>query len=413
MMAGNLPVLPTHASLSASGRAAAPSTVRNGGSQRFFATGAGHDGSPSLVPAAAIQPAPDYAAKPRGCGSCGRTLCFDGSRQQQHAAQRGRSCKPADEQHGQPRGRECRRRAERNRGNMRPYSPSANGTSAGANRQASRGIGESGGYRPYTQPGNRSTAPSMGQLSTGHDAECSGGKPRRVSSVHVRRAAAIVRRRWEQRPSNGARSNRLRPAIRAGSVRSRRPSNRSSAPSSMGSAPQRGTYQSAPAENRGSYRPSILRRGTRWAAARTRTVGATVIIGIAPPRVTVRRSSGATAARPYSVVATGVAHLRVRSWICASRLYAPRRMAAVACAAQLRGGGGYRAAPPSYGGSHSAPAQRRSRPVATVAEVVADTMAAEAAGGGGAHSGGGRWWSLGRWRRSLRRRSSLKVRDEQ
>jgi hypothetical protein len=35
MMAGNLPVVPTRASLSASGRAAAPSTVRNG-SERFF-----------------------------------------------------------------------------------------------------------------------------------------------------------------------------------------------------------------------------------------------------------------------------------------------------------------------------------------------------------------------------------------
>ncbi|MFZ0731750.1 MAG: DUF6600 domain-containing protein [Candidatus Sulfotelmatobacter sp.] len=36
MMAGNLPVVPTRASLSASGRAAAPSTIRNGGSERFF-----------------------------------------------------------------------------------------------------------------------------------------------------------------------------------------------------------------------------------------------------------------------------------------------------------------------------------------------------------------------------------------
>ena len=35
-MAGNLPVVPSRASLSASGRAAAPSTIRNGGSQRFF-----------------------------------------------------------------------------------------------------------------------------------------------------------------------------------------------------------------------------------------------------------------------------------------------------------------------------------------------------------------------------------------
>jgi len=38
MMAGNLPVVPSRASLSASGRAAAPSTVRNGGSQSFFGT---------------------------------------------------------------------------------------------------------------------------------------------------------------------------------------------------------------------------------------------------------------------------------------------------------------------------------------------------------------------------------------
>jgi hypothetical protein len=35
MMTGNLPVVPTHASLSASGRAAAPSTIRNGGSRSF------------------------------------------------------------------------------------------------------------------------------------------------------------------------------------------------------------------------------------------------------------------------------------------------------------------------------------------------------------------------------------------
>src|SRR5579862_2332681 len=38
MMAGNLPVVPSRASLSASGRAASPSTVRNGGSERFFGT---------------------------------------------------------------------------------------------------------------------------------------------------------------------------------------------------------------------------------------------------------------------------------------------------------------------------------------------------------------------------------------
>jgi len=38
MMAGNLPVVPSRASLSASGRMASPSTIRNGGSERFFGT---------------------------------------------------------------------------------------------------------------------------------------------------------------------------------------------------------------------------------------------------------------------------------------------------------------------------------------------------------------------------------------
>ena len=36
MMAGNLPVVPTRASLSASGRAASPRTIRDGGAQRFY-----------------------------------------------------------------------------------------------------------------------------------------------------------------------------------------------------------------------------------------------------------------------------------------------------------------------------------------------------------------------------------------
>jgi len=38
MATGNLPVVPTHESLSASGRAAAPSTIRGGGSEHFFGT---------------------------------------------------------------------------------------------------------------------------------------------------------------------------------------------------------------------------------------------------------------------------------------------------------------------------------------------------------------------------------------
>ena len=65
MMAGNLPVVPSRASLSASGRAAAPSTIRNGGSQRFFGYAQQH-GAAGVVPAADGESAADDAAEPCG-----------------------------------------------------------------------------------------------------------------------------------------------------------------------------------------------------------------------------------------------------------------------------------------------------------------------------------------------------------
>ena len=76
--------------------------------------------------------------------------------------------------------------------------------------------------------------------------------------------------------------------------------------------------------------PLILLREARWAAARTRTGEAAATIGIGRRPATVRRSSEATAVLRTRVVATGGAHLRVRSSICASRLYAPRRTGAAA-----------------------------------------------------------------------------------
>jgi hypothetical protein len=49
MMAGNLPVVPSRASLSASGRAASPSTIRNGGASRFFGSNRGGAGGESFA----------------------------------------------------------------------------------------------------------------------------------------------------------------------------------------------------------------------------------------------------------------------------------------------------------------------------------------------------------------------------
>ena len=306
-----------------------------------------------------------------------------------------------------------------NRGNMRPYSPSANGTSAGANRQASRGIGESGGYRPYTQPGNRSTAPSMGNSPRGTmqnapAANRGGYRPftsaeRQQSSVDDGSSAPATR----HVPIRAGRN-------RAGSVRSRRraigpPLHRAwDRPRSVElTSPRRQKIAAATGQ-------SILLRGARWAAARTRTVGATVITGIARRRVTVRRSSGATAQVRTQAVATGVAHLRVHSWICGSQLYAPRRMGAVAIrgpATEVVAADIVRRLPATAVRiAHRAAVAPRpmvvevvditAAEVEAVADITAEAAVARSGGGGGGGHSGGR-------RRPLRWRSSLRIRDEQ
>src|SRR5947209_109613 len=121
----------------------------------------------------------------------------------------------------------------------------------------------------------------------------------------VRRAAAIVRRQWEQRPSNAARTNLRQPKIVGDSVRSRRRAIGPPLPRAWDR--RRSVELTSPLRQRiaAATGQSILHRGARWAAARIRTAGATVIIGIAPPRVTVRRSSGATAQVRTQVAATG------------------------------------------------------------------------------------------------------------
>jgi hypothetical protein len=143
-------------------------------------------------------------------------------------------------------------------------------------------------------------------------------------------AAAIVRRRWEQRPSSAARSNLRQPKIVGDSVRSRRraidpPLHRAWDRLRSVELTSLRRQRIAAATDR-----PILLRGARRAAARTRTGEAAAITGIERRRATVRSSSsGATAVPRTRVVAMGVAHLRVHSSICASRLYALRRMAAV------------------------------------------------------------------------------------
>ena len=214
-----------------------------------------------------------------------------------------------------------------NRGNMRPYAVRerhvCGSESAGVPRD--RRAGWISSVHAAWQP---LTAPSMGSSPRG-TMQMLRGKPRRLSSVYAAERQQSSVNHGSSAPATGhvpicasEQSGRI-PSVHAAEQSVLRSPN-------MGTAPQRGTYQSAPAENRGSYRPPILLRGARWAAVRTRTGEAAAITGIAPRRATVRRSSGGIAVLRTRVVDMGVAHLRVHSWICASRLYAPRHTAEVA-----------------------------------------------------------------------------------
>jgi len=137
-MAGNLPVVPSHASLSASGRAAAPSTVRNGGSERFF--GSVHNN----------------AAHPESFQQ--QTASLRQTMQQNHVSSISAGGRVSGGESGVARGTTP--------GTMQK--PSA-GTSSGAremNNSVSREAGnaaENGSratYRPFTPPSSSNTRPS-------------------------------------------------------------------------------------------------------------------------------------------------------------------------------------------------------------------------------------------------------------
>src|SRR5581483_7901638 len=292
MMAGNLPVLPTHASLSASGRPAPASTIRNNGSQRFFGAARGTMARPvsfqqqqsSLRQAmqrsrvGAVPAGGREALAARGSSNMRPSAGLPANRQMNNFGNRAGTNQAA------------------NRGNMRTSTPPANNSvSAGANRQGSRGIGEPGGYRPFARPDNRSNAPSMGASPRGN----------------MQNAPAANRGGYRPftPPSNGNRTSNMGGASQRGTFQSApaenrggyRPftpgnSNRSSAPSGMRSAAPRGTFQSAPAENRGGYRPFTPGNSNRSSAPSG--------MGSAAPRGTFQ-SAPSTGGQRYSAPSSG------------------------------------------------------------------------------------------------------------
>jgi hypothetical protein len=178
MMAGNLPVVPSHASLSASGRAAAPSTVRNGGSQGFYGSHNNNGARPAsfqqqtaslrqsmqqshvgAVPAGGRSNS-EFSA--RGSSNMQRPSAGTPAARESGMANRGSGNSSASGQNrggfNSPNAANGNRAANAAPGGNRSFSPPANGTmrsndygNAGSHMATpSAGTENRGGFRPFT-----------------------------------------------------------------------------------------------------------------------------------------------------------------------------------------------------------------------------------------------------------------------
>ncbi len=335
MMTGNLPVVPSRASLSASGRAAAPGTV-HGTAQRFFGNGRAAASRPASFErqTAQLQQAmqrnhitPVHA----GGGGVGAGT---------GVAARGTMQKPSA---GTPASREMNNPATRSAANVRPVPAAANRPSAagGFDRPMTRTLGSQstagqnrGGFRPFTPPSNSNTRP--GNSERPYAAAPSANRPPLSSPSN---SGAY---RGANRPFNPPSGSAAAPPSRSngGSYWNR------TAPSpteSRGSVPPRSSYGGGSA----SYRPPLNMRQP-----------------IVQPRSSGGYSGGSRPAPSYGGGSRGG--------------YAPPSYGGGRGYSAPPSGGGYHGAP-SYGGgggrSHSAPSGGHG--------------GGYSGGGGGGHSSGG------------------------
>jgi hypothetical protein len=174
MMTGNLPVVPTRASLSASGRAAAPSTIRKGGTQRFFGNhnNIAHPASFQQQTAHLQQAMQQHHVTPVQAG--GRETAGSRGTTATSTMQKPSAGTPAvGRQVNNPGARNAGNQAPAaqngNRGGYRPFTPPSNNNtrpSAPTTAQPQRSMnspaenGNRGGYRPFTPPSNSNPRPS-------------------------------------------------------------------------------------------------------------------------------------------------------------------------------------------------------------------------------------------------------------
>src|SRR5579863_5775491 len=171
MMAGNLPVVPTHASLSASGRAEAASTIRNGGAQRFFGTQS--TARPASFHEQTTQLRQSMQQNHVAAMSAGRVTNASGFGDRRTATAQ-RSSAGASPAGRDLSGRETTNApARRAGGETRPFTPPPNGNtrsseagSVETQRSASSATAESGnrdGFRPFTPPSHAESAEASGR----------------------------------------------------------------------------------------------------------------------------------------------------------------------------------------------------------------------------------------------------------
>jgi hypothetical protein len=358
MMAGNLPVVPTRASLSASGRAAAPSTVRNGGPQRFFGT---H--SNMVRPASFTQQTSNLrqAMQQSHVGAIPA-----GGRSNAAFAARGTMQRPSA---GIPANRETNNignRSSMNQGSMNQGSMNQGSTVSNQNR---------GGFRPFNAPNNPNRSPEPARGTTRAQ---QGGFRSFTPPSNSNRSTEPARGRVSQQPANSG----FRPFNPPSA------SNRSAPASSSGFSrpePQRGTSQAAPAENRGGFRPfnppsrSEMSNGN---SARGSSSGYW--------NRTAPSSPSSNASRGYSDAYS-------RGSAGASRPQLDMHQPVVRAPSYGGSNGGYRAAPsyggsrgyPSYGGARSAPPSYGGGSRSAAPSYGGGGGGRAPSGGGGHYSGGG------------------------
>lgn len=353
MMAGNLPVVPSRASLSASGRAAAPSTIRNGGSQRFFGTRNNTARQVSFQQqTASLRQSMQQSrvgAVPAG-GRDSAEFSRAGNSMQRPSAgiqpNRGMSNSGARNNAAQsPSGQNG------SRDGFRQFNPPANNRNAGTpGTQSPRGTAnQPGGFRQFNPPTNN-TRPN----------EMNNGSPARSNQSPAENRGGF--RPFTPPQTNNTRSSEF------GNAGSNRPE------------PQRGVVQNSASENRGGFRPftppsnSGVSRGP--SSGNYSRGGNTNYWNRTAPSPASPRNYGSSpngygggASRPQ---------LDMRQPIVRGPSYGGNSR------------GGYSSAPPSYGGSRGAPSY--SAPRSSAPSYGGGSHSAPSYGGGGggrAPSGGG------------------------